>query len=155
MKREVTTALITLALTGLTLRASAQDKESVVNPTGTWQLTTLSAEGQPGSPQTLKLKLEGGKLTGTLSRQAGYKVEQLPLEDPKLKGSEISFSTHSYAVSYVNKVQQPTDTNKVSHSKYQGTISGDTIKGKLERHSFTGNDHMLDWEAKRLRNVTR
>jgi hypothetical protein len=95
MKRIVTTALLVLALTSLALRAGAQDKGSVVNPTGTWNLTTLSATGQPASPQTLKLKFEGGKLTGTLSRQAGSKVEQLPLEDSKLKGSDVSFATHS------------------------------------------------------------
>ena len=148
MKRIVTTAL--LALTSLALRAGPQDKGSVVNPTGTWNLTTLSATGQPASPQTLKLKFEGGKLTGTLSRQAGSKVEQLPLEDSKLKGSDVSFATHNYAVSYVHNVLQPTDTNKWSHSKFQGTISGDTIKGKVERQSYMGNNHTLDWEARRV-----
>jgi hypothetical protein len=150
MKRIVTSALLALALTSLALRAGAQDKGSVVNPTGTWNLTTLSATGQPASPQTLKLKLEGGRLTGTLNRQAGHKVEQLPLEDVKLKGSDLSFATHNYAVVYVHNVLQPTDTNKWSHSKFQGTISGDTIKGKIERHSYMGNNHTLDWEAKRM-----
>ena len=74
--------------------------------------------------------MEGGKLTGTLSRQAGSKVEQLPLQDATLNGSNISFATHNYAVSYVDNVLQPTDTNKWSHSKYQGAISGDTSKAK-------------------------
>jgi hypothetical protein len=150
MKRELTTALMALALTSLALRAGAQDKGSVVNPTGTWTLTTLSATGQPASPQTLKLKFEGGKLTGTLSRQAGSKVEQLPLEDAKLKGSGLSFATHNFAMYYVSNVLQPTDTNKWSHSKFQGTISGDTIKGKVEQQSYMGNNHTLDWEAKRV-----
>ena len=156
MKRKVTTALLALAFTGLTFRAGAQEKEPAVNPTGTWKSTTLSATGQAGSSQTLKLKLEGGKLTGTLSRQAGSKIEQLPLEDAKLKGSDISFATHNYAVSYVNNVLQPTDTNKWSHSKYQGTISGDTIKGKIERNSWnTENSRTLDWEAKRVQATTQ
>jgi hypothetical protein len=86
MKRQVTTALLALALTGLTFRAGAQDKEAAVNPAGTWKSITLGATGQVASSQTLKLKQEGGKLTGTLSRQAGSKVEQLPLEDAKLNG---------------------------------------------------------------------
>jgi hypothetical protein len=154
MKRKVTIAALALALTGLTFRTGAQDREAAVNPTGTWKSTTLSATGQAASSQTLKL--EGGKLTGTLSRQAGSKVEQLPLEDAQLKGSDISFATHNYAVSYVNNVLQPTDTNKWSHSKYQGTISGDTIKGKIERKSWnTENSRTLDWEAKRVKATTQ
>ena len=150
MKRELTTVLLALALTGLTFRAGAADTGAAVNPSGTWSLTTTSGTNVT-SPQTLKLKLEGGKLTGTLSRQAGYKVEQLPLLDAKIKGSEISFATHNYAVSYVNKVQQPTDTNKWSHSKFQGAISGDTMKGKVERESFMTSLRTLDWEAKRVK----
>lgn len=130
MKRKVTIALLALALTSLTFRSGAQDKEAAVNPTGTWKSTTLSATGQAAPSQTLKLKLEGGKLAGTLSRQAGSKVEQLPLEDAKLNGSDISFATHNYAVNYVNNVLQPTDTNKWSHSKYQGTITAIPSKAK-------------------------
>ena len=118
MNRQVTLVLLALALTGLAFRSGAQDKEAAVNPTGTWKSITLGATGQVSSSQTLKLKLEGGKLTGTLSRQAGSKVEQLPLQDAKLNGSDISFATHNYAVSYENNVLQPTDTNKWSHSKY-------------------------------------
>lgn len=155
MNRRVTLALLALALTGLTFRAGAQDKEPAVNPTGTWKSITLGATGQVAASQTLKLKVEGGKLAGTLSRQAGSKVEQLPLQDAKLNGSDISFATHNYAVSYENNVLQPTDTNKWSHSKYQGTISGDTIKGKIERNSWNAeNSRTLDWEARRVKATT-
>ena len=148
MKRNVTTALLALALAGLTFHAVAESTELAINPPGTWKLTTGT---NAASPQTLKLKLEGEKVTGTLSRQAGDKVEQLPIENGMLTGSAITFGTHSYAVSYIKNVRQPTDTNKVSISKYQGTISGDTIKGKVERHSFMGGDRTLDWQAKRVR----
>jgi len=152
MKHNVTTPLLALALLGLTLRAGAENTELGVNPTGTWKLVTGT---NATSPQTLKLRLEGDTLTGTLSRQAGYKVEQLPLEGGKLNGSEITFRTHSYAVSYINNVPQPTDTNKVTISKFQGTISGDTIKGKVERDSYLGHQHTLDFEAKRVKATTR
>jgi len=148
MKRNITTALLALALVGLTLRAGAADTGSGVNPTGTWKLVTGT---NAASPQTLKMRLEGGRLTGTLSRQAGYKVEQLPLLDAKLQGNEVSFETHNYAVSYVNKVLQPTDTNKWSHAKFAGTISGDTIKGKVERESFMTKKRTMDFEAKRVK----
>ncbi len=155
MNHRITAVLVTLALTGLTLNTGAQPGESVVNPTGVWKLNTVGANGQAGHPQTLKLKLEGGKLTGTLSRQAGQKVEQLPLLAAKLKGIDISFEIHNYATSYVHNVLQPTDTNKWVHSKFQGTISGDTIKGKVERGSFMGDSHTLGWEARRVKAVTR
>jgi hypothetical protein len=148
MKRDLTAALLALALTGLTAHVGAQNVASAINPTGTWKLTTST---NVNSSQTLKLKLEAGKLSGTLSRQAGNQVEQLPLLSPKLTGNEISFETHNYAVSYVNKVRQPTDTNKWSHSRFQGAINGDTIIGKVERESFMTGRRTLDFEAKRVR----
>lgn len=130
MKNLVFPALVGfLVLTGLPLNAG----EPTVNPTGTWELKTPSPKSQPATPQILKLKLEDGKLTGTLSRNAGSKVEQLPLEDAKLEGAQISFAIHVYALSYENNVLQPTDTNKVTQSKYQGQIGGDSIKGKVEK----------------------
>ena len=147
MLRKLSILCLILALSGLVRAQSAKS-----DPTGTWQTT----EGTNSiNKRILKLKLEGGQLTGTLSRQAGSKVEQLPLQDAKLNGTDISFATHNYAVSYVDNVLQPTDTNKWSHSKYQGTISGDTIKGKIERQSYLGNNHTLGWEAKRVTGTTQ
>jgi len=101
---------------------------------------------------TLKLKLQGDKLTGTMSRQAGYKIEELALENGKLKGDEISFATRHFATVYVKNVLQPTDTNQVTLSTYRGKISGDAIKGKVERdmRGTFANVRTLDWEAKRV-----
>ena len=148
MKRNITPALLALALTGFTFRAGAESTKFDANPTGTWKLITGT---NTAPPQTLKLKVEGGKLTGTLSRQAGYQLEQLPLEDAKLKGTEITFATHSYAVSYIKNVLQPTDTNKWSHSKFHGTISGSTINGKVDKESWIANTRRtLDFQAKRV-----
>jgi hypothetical protein len=49
-------------------------------------------------------------------------------------------------------VLQQTDTNKVTHSKFQGQIRGDTIKGTVEKKSWSeGNSRTLDWEAKRVK----
>ena len=80
----------------LLFRTATGCKESGVNPAGTWELTTLNASNQP--PTLLQLKLDGGKLAGTLSRHAGSKIERSPLEDAQLKGSEISFAVHVYAL---------------------------------------------------------
>jgi hypothetical protein len=142
------------ALALVFLSACSQKKEPAVNPTGTWDLKTLSAGSQAVTPQTLSLKLEGGKLTGTLSRQAGAKLEQVPFDDAQLKGSEISFSLHVYALHYENNVLQPTDTNMVTYSTYQGQISGDTMKGKVEKKSWhEENSRTLDWEATRVKST--
>ena len=136
-----------LTVTGLNLSAG----EPTVNPTGTWRLTISSTNTQAHvAGQTLKLKLEGENVTGTLSRNAGGKIEELALEKGKLNGSDISFSTHHFALVYEHNVLQPTDTNMVTHSVFQGQISGDTIKGKVERE-YMGNRRTQDWEAKRVK----
>ena len=142
---------ICLTSTLLLLAFTSQPRagEPTVNPTGTWELRIGNATNQ--SPSILALKLEGGKLTGTLSRHASSKLELLPLEATQLKGNEIAFAVHVYAMVYENNVLQPTDTNKVTLSRYQGWITGDTIKGKVEKKSWLEeNIRKLDWEAKRV-----
>ena len=139
---------LTLATTGLALRVGAADDKLAVNPTGTWKVTFPNQTNGP----TLKLKLQGDKLTGTMSRQAGGKIEQLTLEDGKLNGDEISFLTRHFATVYIKNVLQPTDTNQVTLSSYRGKISGDIIKGKVEKDTrgTFANVRTQDWEAKRL-----
>jgi hypothetical protein len=139
---------LTLAVTGLALRVGAADEKPANNPSGTWKVMFPNQTNAP----TLKLKLQGDKLTGTMSRQAGYKIEELALENGKLKGDEISFATRHFATVYVKNVLQPTDTNQVTLSTYRGKISGDAIKGKVERDTrgTFANVRTLDWEAKRL-----
>src|SRR5438874_2171474 len=58
--RTLTAAVLVLGLAGLT---GADDKKA--DPTGTWKWTTDF--GGQKREQTLKLKLEGDKLTGALS----------------------------------------------------------------------------------------
>jgi hypothetical protein len=49
-------------------------------------------------------------------------------------------------------VLQPTDTNKVTRSTFQGRIGGDTIKGKVEKTSWAyDTNRTFDWEAKRVK----
>ena len=90
------------------------------------------ADGHPRPP--------GGLQGGAVAAAAG-----------EVAGNQVSFETHNYAVSYINNVLQPTDTNKWSHSKYEGTVNGDTIKGKVERDSYMGNKRTMDFEARRVR----
>ena len=117
------------ALVALALTASAQDKKP--DPTGTW---TWSTTGQDGTARTTtaKLKLEGEKLTGTVTgRQSDTAIE-----NGKIAGDEISFA-----------VTREFNNNKITQ-KYVGKISGDSIKGKIS-FDREGQAQSRDWEAKR------
>jgi hypothetical protein len=134
-----------LALLGPTLLSQAADSKN--DPTGTWTWTAPGGRGGAGGgggggqtrTNTAKLKLEGDKVTGKVSagggRQGGQ-AREIEIEDGKLKGDEISF-----------KVTREFNNNKMVQ-KYNGKISGDTIKGKME-FERNGEPQNRDWEAKR------
>ena len=140
----LTTALLFLAVAGSTVNA----EESVVNPTGTWKVTVSSTNTQARpAAQTLKLTLNGGTLTGTLSYNSSptvngkARVSELPITEAKLNGSELSFNfTHPPAAG-----NGPNATYS-----YQGTISGDSIKGTFTTE-WMGQTRTKNWEAKRLK----
>ena len=140
----LTTALLFLAVTGSTVKA----QESVVNPTGTWKVNVLTTNTQAHpTAQTLKLKRDGGTLTGTLSYNSGPVINgkaptsELPITEAKLQGSEISFNfTHPPAAG-----NGPNATYI-----YQGNVSGDTIKGTFTT-DWMGQTRTRNWEAKRLK----
>jgi hypothetical protein len=126
MKR-LAAAAVVLAFVGLVSPVKAAD-----NPTGTWKWT--SEFGGKTRESTLKLKLDGDKLTGTYV--GGQSGTESPIEDATIKGDEISF-----------KVTRERDGQK-STTKYHGKLSGDTITGKSERDR-DGKATSTDWVAKR------
>jgi hypothetical protein len=95
------------------------------DPNGTWKWTS----GNNNRESTLKLKLDGDKLTGTIK----MRNNDVNIEDATFKDGEISFS--------VTRDNNGTKTV----IKYKGKLTGDTIKGKI---SVEGRDDR-DWEAKR------
>ena len=131
MKR-ILTFLLPLAFCGLTTTFTAQADDKKADPTGTWTWTMAGRDGQTRTA-TLKLKLEGDKLTGTM---AGRNNTDTAIEEAKLKGDEVSF-----------QVTREFNGIKVT-TKYNGKISGDTIKGKIESER-NGTPQSRDWEAKR------
>jgi hypothetical protein len=127
MKRLVAAALVLfVAVAGA---IGADDKP---NPTGTWK---WSMPGQGGNTRevTLKLKLDGDKLTGGMP---GRNNQETAIEDGKFKDGEVSF-----------KVTRERNGQKFT-TEYAGKVTGDTIKGKttFERN---GEKMSRDWEAKR------
>ena len=83
--------------------------------------------------QTLKLKLDDGKLSGAMS---GRNNSETPIADATFKDGDIAFT-----------VTREFNGNKVV-SKYNGKLSGDSIKGKVETER-NGEKQSRDWEAKR------
>jgi hypothetical protein len=120
-------ACFVLAVASVTVRAD--DKK--VDPTGTWKWSQTGQNGQ-ARETTLKLKMEGDKLTGTVSGRGG----ETAIADAKLKGDEVSFS-----------VTREVQGNKFT-AKYSGKVSGSSIKGKVETER-DGQSRSRDWEAKK------
>ena len=125
------TATALLQLTACLLLASGLSAQAAENPTGTW---TWSVPGRDGNTRevTAKLKLDGDKLTGSISGRQN----DTNIEDGKLSGDQISF-----------KVTREFNGNKIVQ-KYSGKIAGDSIKGKIESER-EGQPTSRDWDAKR------
>jgi|SRR6516162_7172484 uncharacterized protein (DUF2147 family) len=122
--KPMATLICLLAVAGM---ARAEDKP---NPNGTWKYTA-EVNGQ-SIEVTIKLKLEGEKLTGTVT----VLDTESKIEDSKYQDGEVSF-----------KVNGEVNDNKFT-IKYQGKIQGDTFKGKRELER-DGQTNTREFEAKR------
>ncbi len=127
MKRRELLAL-GLAFLGMVGLAHAADKP---NPTGTWKWSVTMTDQKREA--TLKLKLEGDKLTGTM---LGRNNQETAIDDASFKDGEVAFS-----------VTRDRNGQKFT-TKYKGKLDGDTIKGKAESER-DGKTQSRDWEAKR------
>lgn len=126
MTRLVAAALVVALVVPVAL-VRAEEKP---NPTGTWKWS-VEAGGQTRE-FTLKLKLDGDKLTGAMVRNN----QETAIEDAKFKDGEVSF-----------KVTRDRNGMKIV-TTYKGKVSGDAIKGKAETDRG-GQTQSRDWEAKR------
>ena len=136
-QKALTTLIKAAACAILALGATAQAQDKKADPSGTWTWTTPGRNGGADRKSTLKLKLEGEKVTGTLSAPGrGGQTSDVAISDGKLKGDEVSFA-----------VTREVQGNKFT-AKYNGKISGDSIKGKIETKQ-NNKTQSRDWEAKR------
>ena len=139
-KRNAVSTLLTLAgCAALMLSVVAQAEEKKADPVGTWTWTQPGRQGGADRTNTLVFKKEGDKLVGTLSAPGrGGQATEVKVDDVKVMGDDLSFS-----------VARETQAGKIT-SKYNGKISGDSIKGKVEIDRGDGNAAASrDWEAKR------
>jgi hypothetical protein len=155
-----------LACTAVALGAiSLAHAAAPVDPTGTWTWVTAGRGGGPGATNTLVLKMDAGKLTGTLTSPAmggrgnrrgappaaGADANAAPATPPaappptvtpitnvKVDGDTISFD--------VVRSMRGTDIT----TPYKGKISGDTITGTITMPARGGGDPTpMDWTAKK------
>jgi hypothetical protein len=112
--------------------ACAGAADAADNPTGTWKWTMTFGQNGQSREVTLKLKLDGDKLTGSVSGRNG----DTDISDAKYDNGNVSFS-----------VTRERNGNKMT-TKYSGKQDGDTIKGKIESER-NGQTNSRDWEAKR------
>jgi hypothetical protein len=131
MRTLIATALA-LGLAGLT---AAQDKKT--DPTGTWKWET-EFKGQKRET-TLKLKLDGDKLTGTITAGGGKgKAMDVMIGDGKFKDGEVTFTV----------TREFGDQKFVT--KYAAKVDGDTIKGTATS-DFGGKEQKREFEGKRVK----
>src|ERR1700730_4357714 len=109
--RRLVVAAVVLSFAGLVGGARADDKP---NPSGTWKWT-VTINGNTRD-MTLKLKLDGDKLTGAM---VGRNGKEIKIDDAKYKDGEVSFS-----------VTLERSNGQKFTSKFTGKVTGDTIKGK-------------------------
>lgn len=98
---------------GFSLSANADDVKN--DPTGTWKWE-IEIGGQK-RPQTLKLELKDGKLTGAM---IGMNNMETAISDATFKDGEVKFT-----------VVRERNNMKIT-SKYTAKIDGDTMKGSVE-----------------------
>jgi hypothetical protein len=122
---------VSFVLAGFVATVLAQ---ATANPTGTWKWTEM--RGDRSIERTLKLKVEGEKVTGTVAFTIQDQTRETEISNASYKNGELAF-----AVTVEFNDQKRT-------TKYSGKVSGDVIKGKMERER-DGQTESTDWQAKR------
>jgi hypothetical protein len=131
--------LVTTILLVVVLAAFAADV------TGKWTYEAPGRGGNPGRPTTITLKMDGGKLTGSVPGMmgrggggGGTPPADQAISNAKIDGDKVYFE--------VTRDMQGTSFT----TKYEGTVSGDEMKLKITRPGFNGGDPTVtDVVAKR------
>ncbi|MBI3851623.1 MAG: hypothetical protein HY298_15295 [Verrucomicrobia bacterium] len=110
---------------------TAAASSAAAGTTGSWKYA-ITVESGDALNLVLNLKQEGENVTGKVS-MGDFEA---PITEGKVVGDAISF-----------KIPVDTGGQKFT-SKYKGTLSGDTIKGKIDS-DWGGENHNYDWNATR------
>jgi hypothetical protein len=104
---------------------------------GTWTIVTPAQGQRPERTSTLKLKVEGEKVTGTVSAFRPD-AEPIKISDGKIAGDEVSFT-----------VSREGQNGNTMVQKYVGKVGADSIKFKVTGKNRQGEDQTREVEAKR------
>ena len=113
----------------LAVSVSVASAVTAADPTGTWKWS-VERNGQKFET-TLKLKLEGDKLTGTISGRGGTDTA---IEEASCKEDTVAFS-----------ITRERNGQKTT-TKYSGKLAGDAITGT----AVTG-ERSTEWKAERAK----
>jgi hypothetical protein len=122
---------VTTILLALSLAAFAADV------TGKWTFEQPGRGGGNPTTVTLNLKMDGGKLVGTVVRPGRNGNTEAQITDGKMDGDNISFKT-----------SQQMGDNTIT-IEYAGKIVGDTINLKITRPGRDGSPMTTEATAKR------
>ena len=109
----------TILFAGMLLLLAAGAQAADVS--GKWS-GDVPGRGGDTTPATFTFKADGEKLTGSMSGPQG----ELPLQDGKVSGSQVSFTTTIDAGGNSIKIL------------YKGTLSGDQLKMTRQREGGSG-----------------
>jgi hypothetical protein len=111
-------------LCALTFAAMAADVS------GKWAFEQAGRQGGNPTTTTITLKVDGGKLTGTVSRpgRGGQGTMDTEISEGTVSGSTVTFKTS----------QDMRGTTFVT--SYKGTLDGDTLKLDITRPGFNGGE---------------
>jgi hypothetical protein len=109
----------TILIVGILLMLAAGSQAADVS--GKWS-GDVPGRGGDTTPATFNFKVDGGKLTGSMTGAQG----ELPLQEGQVSGSDISFSTTFDAGGNSIKIL------------YKGTLSGDQLKMTRQRDGGSG-----------------
>jgi hypothetical protein len=103
---------------------------AAVDVSGKWTWTQRFGDNEVMN--TMELKQEGEKLTGTIQRQGSDQKSEI--KEGKIKENDLSF---------VVIRERNGQEFKIS---YKGKVEGETIKGQM-LFNFQGEDRTVDWMA--------
>jgi len=97
---------------------------------GKWTFEQAGRQGGNPTTTTITLKVDGSKVTGTVSRpgRGGQGTTDTEISEGTVSGSTVTFKTS----------QDMRGTTFVT--SYSGTLDGDTLKLDITRPGFNGGD---------------
>ena len=128
MKRKLSTLFLILALGSV-----AWAGDTKLDPTGTWKQTQPASQTRA---TTFTFKLQGETLTGSILRRNG----PIAITNGIVKGDQVSFQTR-------HEASYPKGT--IVTETYSGTLSGDTITGKMAIKTPGTDFGSTPWQIKR------